>query len=266
LEDDVVIDLVKRAAAGSKLGFRNAPLKLLRVYLGEIGASLDKAARKLPDPVARELALDLWKAGCLKPLAPKPGTVAWSLQLQADGNLRMLTADLEQVAATFPASSRLSDLHALRRHLGWTVEFTLEPEAGVGMAELFRAAKEVHSVQGAAGAWVRAGTFGAITNRIGGLTLRNSSVPASGLIRLGEQGGLLGYKSEGASALSVAELGSGIRSDLANNEQLEVWLDGLAAGSTLQVEVPGSTTWGMLTNRIGPVLRRTDPTVLSPWR
>ncbi len=266
LEDGVVRSLVEQAAAGSKLGFRNAPLKLLRVYLGEIGGALEKAGDEAGDPKARELALELWRAGQLKPLAPRPGTVAWPLRLRTDGSWLMELAELERVATMLPEPSRLPELYGLRRHLGWTVEFTLEPEAGVTMADLFLAAGEVHSVQGAAGAWVRAGTYGAITNRLGGLTLRGSSVQAWGLLKLGRDTALEGYMSGRKPGLSADGSGSTEGIEIRDDSELEAWLAELAAGSTLQIEVDDSMTWGALTNRIGPVLRRTDPTVLSPAR
>lgn len=266
LEDGVVRSLVEQAAAGSKLGFRNAPLKLLRVYLGEIGGALEKAGDEAADPKARELALELWRAGQLKPLAPRPGTVAWPLRLRPDGSWLMELAELERVATMLPEPSRLPELYGLRRHLGWTVEFTLEPEAGVTMADLFLAAGEVHSVQGAAGAWVRAGTYGAITNRLGGLTLRGSTVQASGLLKLGRDTALEGYMSGRKPGLSADGSGSTEGIEIRDDSELEAWLAELAAGSTLQIEVDDSMTWGALTNRIGPVLRRTDPTVLSPAR
>jgi hypothetical protein len=266
LEDGVVRSLVEQAAAGSKLGFRNAPLKLLRVYLGEIGGALEKAGDEAGDPKARELALELWRAGQLKPLAPRPGTVAWPLRLRTDGSWLMELAELERVATMLPEPSRLPELYGLRRHLGWTVEFTLEPEAGVTMADLFLAAGEVHSVQGAAGAWVRAGTYGAITNRLGGLTLRGSTVQASGLLKLGRDAALEGYMSGQKPGRSADGSGSTEGIEIRDDSELEAWLAELAAGSTLQIEVDDSMTWGALTNRIGPVLRRTDPTVLSPGR
>ncbi len=266
LEDGVVRSLVEQAAAGSKLGFRNAPLKLLRVYLGEIGGALEKAGDEAADPKARELALELWRAGQLKPLAPRPGTVAWPLRLRPDGSWLMELAELERVATMLPEPSRLPELYGLRRHLGWTVEFTLEPEAGVTMADLFLAAGEVHSVQGAAGAWVRAGTYGAITNRLGGLTLRGSTVQASGLLKLGRDTALEGYMSGRKPGRSADGSGSTEGIEIRDDSELEAWLAELAAGSTLQIEVDDSMTWGALTNRIGPVLRRTDPTVLSPGR
>jgi hypothetical protein len=266
LEDGVVRSLVEQAAAGSKLGFRNAPLKLLRVYLGEIGGALEKAGDEAGDPKARELALELWRAGQLKPLAPRPGTVAWPLRLRTDGSWLMELAELERVATMLPEPSRLPELYGLRRHLGWTVEFTLEPEAGVTMADLFLAAGEVHSVQGAAGAWVRAGTYGAITNRLGGLTLRGSTVQASGLLKLGRDAALEGYMSGQKPGRSADGSGSTEGIEIRDDSELEAWLAELATGSTLQIEVDDSMTWGALTNRIGPVLRRTDPTVLSPAR
>jgi hypothetical protein len=266
LEDGVVRSLVEQAAAGSKLGFRNAPLKLLRVYFGEIGGALEKAGDEAGDPKARELALELWRAGQLKPLAPRPGTVAWPLRLRTDGSWLMQLAELERVATMLPEPSRLPELYGLRRHLGWTVEFTLEPEAGVTMADLFLAAGEVHSVQGAAGAWVRAGTYGAITNRLGGLTLRGSTVQASGLLKLGRDAALEGYMSGQKPGRSADGSGSTEGIEIRDDSELEAWLAELAAGSTLQIEVDDSMTWGALTNRIGPVLRRTDPTVLSPAR
>jgi hypothetical protein len=178
----------------------------------------------------------------------------------------MELAELERVATMLPEPSRLPELYGLRRHLGWTVEFTLEPEAGVTMADLFLAAGEVHSVQGAAGAWVRAGTYGAITNRLGGLTLRGSTVQASGLLKLGRDTALEGYMSGRKPGRSADGSGSTEGIEIRDDSELEAWLAELATGSTLQIEVDDSMTWGALTNRIGPVLRRTDSTVLSPAR
>jgi hypothetical protein len=157
-------------------------------------------------------------------------------------------------------------MYGLRRHLGWTVEFTLEPEAGVKLVDVFRAAEELQGIQGGAGTWVRAGTFGVITNRMGGLMLRSSSVQAAGLLKLDAGGALVGSMLEQNPGRSAAGLGSTEGIEIRDESRLEAWLAELAAGSTLQIEVDDSVAWVALTNRIGPVLRRTDPTVLSPSR
>jgi len=267
LDDATVADLVVRASSGSRLGFRNAPLKLLRVYLGEIGPQLERAAQIAGNGRARELATDLWRASRLKPLAPKPGAVTWPIELRADGEWDLGNTRLNTVAQELPSGSRLGALLSLRRHLGWSVGLSLQPQADVALSTIFSTASGLQATLGSSSGWIRAGTVGDLTNRLGGLTLRAEAVPAVALLRIqsGADGtSLLAHIALDAAPTDVAELLRAQSRPIGGTDELRDWLAALPAGGLVQIEAEPSLHWGKLTNRLELLLRRTDPVVLSP--
>ena len=88
LDRVAVAQLLRDAADKPLTGARNAPLKLLRIYLGEIAAPLHAVDTAEFSPAAAKLTADLRTAAELKQLAPKPGRVDLSLSVAPDGQFQ----------------------------------------------------------------------------------------------------------------------------------------------------------------------------------
>jgi hypothetical protein len=265
LDDTTVANLLAEAARGGRMAFRNAPLKLLRVYLGELGPQLEPLAANAQDPRARALARELWLASRIKPLAPKPGRVEWSLRLTAKGEVSLDEPALAKVAQEITATQPLAGLLGLRRHLGWEVGLNLQPEPEVALSLVFQRALDLQALSGPLGGTIRAGTTGDLTNRLGGVTVRPEPVPAIGLVQLAE-----GSSTPQARRAPIVIPPDDLRQQpveaLADDEALNAWLGSLPTGGLVQMEVAPTLTWGQLADRAAPLLRRSAPVVLSPLR
>ena len=131
------MDLVSTAAAGpSRL--RNAPLKLLRVYLTEIRPSLDSIEVDRMPPTVAALARQLKLAAGLKLLSPRPGQVNWDVVVGADGSVRFADPTLAECASAVSGSipEQLPKLLEVRRHLGWEVALILQPESQASLRQI----------------------------------------------------------------------------------------------------------------------------------
>lgn len=143
-----VVELLQEASQGHRTGARNAPLKLLRVYLAELGSVLQQLDASGLSAEAGTLMRQLRLAACLKPIGPKPGRVEVGLTVGAAGRLSFAEpATAACLGGTVgPATNQLASLLSVRRHLGWEVGLVLVPaptavvrdlrEAGVQLAAL----------------------------------------------------------------------------------------------------------------------------------
>lgn len=150
LSDAAVAELVAAAAAGHRTGARNAPLKLLRVYVAELGPALDKVAGDAAVPPAvQALAKQLRLASILKPLAPKPGRVDWTLVVDSAGRLTFRDPPLAAAAAGQGEglADQLAALLAVRRHLGCEVGVRLEPLPTVTIGRLLAGVGELSGLR-----------------------------------------------------------------------------------------------------------------------
>lgn len=265
LDDATVANLLAEAARGGRMAFRNAPLKLLRVYLGELGPQLQPVAANAQDSRTRALARELWLASRLKPLAPKPGRVEWSLRLAANGQVSLDEPALARVAQEVAATDPLAGLLGLRRHLGWEVGLNLQPEPDVPLSLVFQRAVDLQALSGPLGGIIRAGTTGDLTNRLGGVTVRPESVPAIGLVQLADDS-LAPQGRRAPIVIPPDDLRQQPSESLADDEALSAWLGALPTGGLVQLEVAPTLTWGELARRVAPLLRRPAPVVLSPLR
>lgn len=125
-----VLALLREAASGHQTGLRNAPLKLLRVYVAEILPALDALPLDSLSPEAARLASQLRIAGCLKPAQPAPGLLGLDTRIPARGpwrfNAPLVVSCLGGDA--IGAKLQLTSLLAVRRHLGWEVALTLRTD------------------------------------------------------------------------------------------------------------------------------------------
>ena len=265
LDDATVANLVAEASRGGRMAFRNAPLKLLRVYLGELGPQLEPVAATAQDARTRALARELWLASRIKPLAPRPGRVEWSLRLDAAGRVTLDEPALAEVAVEASAAEPLAGLLGLRRHLGWDVGLNLQPDPAVPLSLVFQRALDLQELSGPLGGIIRAGTTGDLTNRLGGVTVRPDPVPAIGLVQLATASA-----APKARTAPIVLVPDDLRLQpielLTDDDALNDWLGGLPTGGLVQLEAAPDLTWGQLTQRAAPLLRRPAPVVLSPLR
>lgn len=137
-----VLGLLRDAARGSGTGARNASLKMLRVYLGEIGTELERVPGAELTEDERKLADRLLLASRVRALSPKPGEVGVALVWDEAGGVTWSAPELRSGLAQVPGGipGQVGELLAIRRHLGWDLGLVLEPAAGtsvegmVGMA------------------------------------------------------------------------------------------------------------------------------------
>ena len=186
LSTNDVVELVSAAAAGPKTGLRNAPLKLLRVYLTEIRSALDSIDVDRISPSVAALARQLKLAACLKPLAPRPGQVNWDVIVGSSGSIRFAEATLTECAVSVSGSipERLPELLEVRRHLGWEVGVVLKPEAQTSIRQIAGAAIQFEKYGKDLASRPRATTSIGGTGSPGFVYFSEAMVPANLVLRL----------------------------------------------------------------------------------
>ena len=144
-----VSELVTQAASGAKTGLRNAPLKLLRVYLAEIRPALEALEVGSWSAAAAALAKQLQMAASLKPVAPKPGRVNLQVLVGTHDQPQWAEGRVAQCAARISGSfiDQLSALLAVRRHLGWELGVVLTPQAATTLGQIMKVVREVAPLQ-----------------------------------------------------------------------------------------------------------------------
>lgn len=145
-----VTDLLRAAAGGQRPGVRNAPLRLLRVYVAELGAVLGGLASAALPAEAQTLRTQLARASVLKPVAPVPGRVNWTLNVAADGSWSWADARLAAAARETAAVplEQVRELLALRRHLGWEVVLAINPAEATPLGRLYALADQFGALRG----------------------------------------------------------------------------------------------------------------------
>jgi hypothetical protein len=139
------VALLNAAAGGSSAGMRNPPLKLLRQYLGALLPQLRTLrAEDLDGDRARQLRDQLVLAGCVLPLAPKPGAVFLPLELNAAGawSLVLPGAGCESITG-LEAAAQIERIAGVRRHLGWDLTAEVKPGAATRLGDLYGLAKSL---------------------------------------------------------------------------------------------------------------------------
>jgi hypothetical protein len=136
--------LVREASKGAGTGGRNAALKMLRVYLGDVGPELERLDRSRLDAQAGGLADRLGLAARLRPMFPKPGEVGLAVSVKADASVEWADPIVAKVlgAQGGDVRSQAGELTAVRRHLGWELTPVLVPADAVSLADLLRVSAE----------------------------------------------------------------------------------------------------------------------------
>jgi hypothetical protein len=192
-----VEQLLQQAAGGSRVGLRNAPLKLLRVYVGELGNALASAHPTGASPALLALRDQLRLASCLKPHAPIPGRVEVPLLIAMDGSANLAgpaAGDCFESPANPPAANdleRLRQLLSVRRHLGWEIGLEVRPVPNITLAKI-RTALEPYLEPGLDLAGPpRALWLDGTTNAPLAIALRANPIPAGLLLRVRRENGVV---------------------------------------------------------------------------
>ena len=133
--------LVREAAKGAGTGGRNAALKTLRVYLGDVGPELATLDRSRLDERARGLAGRLELASRLRPVSPKPGEVGIAVTVGAQGEMGWVEPVFAKILGAIGGGvrSQARELASVRRHLGWELTPVLVPADDTTLAGLLGA-------------------------------------------------------------------------------------------------------------------------------
>jgi len=242
-----VASLVQAASTGPRSGLRNKPLKRLRVHLAELSPILQSLPAAAPDPTHdMPLLAELQVAACLKPFSPHPGLVTIPLKASADRSIRIAVPDLARCLPqgdTSPTAS-LSTLLGIRRHLGWSLQAEIEPEAGLTLEQLFGGLIPLFPLQSQFTAPFRAELRS--MNGAGGtniVSFQTNLIPANLVLRLepGAGGPVMGGLRKGASPAGALFQPEQIRDAtfeaLATAPALEAWL------SDPPIEHPRLVVW-----------------------
>lgn len=263
-------DLVHAAARGAGTGARNAPLKRLRVHLGEVGHALDELHRRETDPAAAALAGRLAFAARIRPLRPTPGLVVFRCRMEPDGTVgwespRLTEAltdtdrdtEARRAGGTSPDGaweSSLTSILGVRRHLGWEVGVEVVPAPATPLSHLHQVAARLEAHLG--------DLSGPLTVVLSGDA--TVAPPRVEVVGVGE--------GEVGSDVTVLRIGSdrrvGVRGtlavDLVREEDLVAW--GKQAGFPLRVAAESGLPWGVFESRIRPLLGPGARLILVPWR
>ena len=272
LDGAAVTELLRAAADKPLTGARNAPLKLLRIYLGEIAAPLHSVDTAALSPAAARLAADLRTAAALKPLSPKPGRVDLSLRIDPDGQFHFSEV---AVAAVFkhralPVAEQLREVLSLRHHLGWDVGVGLKPEPATPLRHVAAALGAITSVRNDLAAAPATPVFNADSTAFANVSFPEAVIPANLVLRVTKAGNtpqlavarrLADPQRPGIEAMfSAAEIPRLAFSALPHAAALEALLaDGQLASPRPLVLAAANLTWAELTAQLGPLLNRSLP-------
>jgi hypothetical protein len=272
-----VEQLLRQAAGGSRLGLRNAPLKLLRVYVGEIGSAL--AEVELPAASSGLLALrdQLRLASCLKPHSPIPGRVELPLAVAVDGTTTLSGPAIEDCLAKarpHPGASdvsRLEQLLTVRRHLGWEIGLEVRPASNATLGILHNALEPYRKsgleLSGPPRALLSDGT----TNAPLAIAFRAEPIPAGLLLRLRKvNNSIVVAAARKPATSSAATQAAWFKADeileapfqpITDPAMLDQWLE---PPVQILVLADSSLSWRELLDALKPLLERRQPFDLSP--
>ncbi len=190
LDRAVVTTLLRDAADKPLTGARNAPLKLLRLYLGDLAATLGTVDNAPLSPAAAKLAADLRTAAALKKLSPKPGRVDLALSVPPDG--RFWFSESVVVAAfagqNLDSAAQLRTVLGLRHHLGWDVGVGLKPEPATLLRHVAAALAAMAPMQADLAAAPATPVFNADSTAFSTVSFQRAVIPANLVLRVTKSG------------------------------------------------------------------------------
>ncbi len=199
-----VATLLNDASHGSAVGARNAPLRVLRQYLGSIETALTSMGDPALSPKAEDLRKQLATAAKLRGLPARAGRVDLRIRVVAGGDWRIDEPVVVRAVAG-SAADQLRTVMAARRHLGLEVASNLQPEDLATVNDL--AAVSSSLVQSTPDlATAPRFVADAPTNMVpGSLTFLAHAVPANFVLRLQRQ-------TDGSlrAAVALSSMGAGL--------------------------------------------------------
>ena len=272
LDRDLVTQLIRDAADKPLTGARNAPLKLLRIYLGEIAAPLSDLDAATLSTAAAKLTTDLRTAAALKPLSPKPGRVDVSLSVPTDGRFWFNESVIVGAFAgqKLAPAEQLRTVLALRHHLGWDVGVGLKPEPATSLRQVATALDAIASMQSDLAGTPSTPMFNADSTAFSSVSFQRTVIPANLVVRVTKSGSTVKLavarrlpdpQRPGIEAMfSEAEIAKTAFIELPTAATLDTLLsDGQLAAPRLLVLAAPSLTWQELTAQLGPLLNRSLP-------
>lgn len=272
LDVELVAQLVRDAADKPLTGARNAPLKLLRIYLSEISTPLRSVDKTKFSSAAAKLTADLRTAAELKRLSPKPGRVDLGLSVQSDGrfwfNESVITGAFagQQLA---PAE-QLRTVLALRHHLGWDVGVGLKPEPATSLRHVAAALDAVAPMQSDLAATPTTPLFNADSTAFSTVSFQPGPIPANLVLRVTRTNGvprlavarrLPDPQRPGTEAMfSEAEIAKTKFTELPDSNALAALLaDSRLVTPRVLILAAPSLAWQELTASLAPLLDRSLP-------
>lgn len=181
-----VATLLNDAARGSAVGARNAPLRVLRQYLGRIETTLTSMGDPALGPKAEDLRKQLVTAAKLRELPARAGRVDLRIRVMAGGDWRMDEPVVVRAVAGSSAD-QLRTVMAARRHLGLEVAANLQPEDLATVNDLAAVSSNLVQLTSDLATAPRF-VVDAPTNMVpGSLTFLPYAVPANCVLRLQRQ-------------------------------------------------------------------------------
>ncbi len=269
LDRDAVTALLRAADTQPLTGARNAPLKLLRLYLGELAAALHAVDTAALSPVAAKLAADLRTAAVLKPLSPRPGRVDLSLRVWPDGQFEFNDAALVAAFAgrSLTPAEQFGEVIAVRRHLGWDLAASLKPEPATRLRHVATALAAIAPLHANLDTTPSTTVFNTDSTAFSGVTFPGFVIPANLVLRVTKTGQtvklavarrLPDAERPGVPVLfSAVDLAKANFTPVVNATALEVLLaDGQLVTPRALVLAAPDVTWSELGAALAPVLNR----------
>lgn len=266
---EVVTALLRDAADKPLTGARNAPLKLLRLYLGDLAASLRAVELAALSPAAAKLGGDLRMAAALKKLSPKPGRVDLSLSVPTDGKFWFNESVVVSAFAgeNSEPAAQLRTVLALRHHLGWDVGVGVKPEPGTALRHVAAALAITAPMQAELAAAPSTPVFNADSTAFSTLSFQRAVIPANFVVRVTKSGGAVQLavarrlpdpQRPGVEVMfSETEVGGANFTPLANPGALEQLLaDGQLTALRVLVLGAADLRWSELVGQLAPLLNR----------
>ena len=276
LDRDAVAKLLRDAADQPLTGARNGPLKLLRIYLGDLGATLREVDAAKLSPAAAKLTSDLRTAAELKKLSPKPGRVDLSLAISPDGQFQFNDAALAAAFAgrKLSVAGQFGEVIALRRHLGWDVGVSLKPEPATLLRHIATALAVIAPMHDNLDSAPSTTMFNADSTAFSTVSFQRAVIPANLVLRVSKTTSsprlavarrLPDPQRHGVEAMfSEGEIAKTAFTELPNAAALEALLaDGQLASPRPLVLAAPNLTWQELTALLGPLLNRSLPLDLA---
>ena len=269
LDRAVLTALLRDAADKPLTGARNAPLKLLRLYLSDLATPLRTVDKAALSPAAGQLAADLHTAAALKKLSPKPGRVDLVLSVPPDGRFWFSESVIVGAFAGQPLDSagQLRTVLALRHHLGWDVGVGLKPEPGTPLRHIAAALTTIAPMQAALAAAPATPVFNADSTAFSTVSFQRAVIPANLVLRVTKSGNLVRLavarrlpdpQRPGVEPMFTAEeISQASFAELAQGATLENLLtDGKLPAPRVLVQAASSLQWREVETLLGPLLNR----------